>query len=118
MPEPNSGPSGGPPPRSALTGIELFVMSPEFRKVFLSGDYKEEQLRLEFLNPLFSALGWDIGETLDTILVRNMEVSLFLPETTKARDWLHPQEASQTYNLTDDVGTATKPHEPTGMRSR
>ena len=27
------------------------------RKVFLSGDYKEEQLRLEFLNPLFTALG-------------------------------------------------------------
>jgi hypothetical protein len=30
------------------------------RKVFLSGDYKEEQLRLEFLNPFFTALGWDI----------------------------------------------------------
>jgi hypothetical protein len=30
------------------------------RKVFLSGDYKEEQLRLEFLNPLFTALGWDM----------------------------------------------------------
>jgi hypothetical protein len=27
------------------------------RKVFLSGDYKEEQLRLEFLNPFFTALG-------------------------------------------------------------
>jgi len=30
------------------------------RRVFLSGDYKEEQLRLEFLNPLFAALGWDM----------------------------------------------------------
>ena len=30
------------------------------RKVFLSGDYKEEQLRAEFLNPLFTALGWDM----------------------------------------------------------
>jgi len=30
------------------------------RKVFLSGDYKEEQLRLEFLNPFFTALGWDM----------------------------------------------------------
>ena len=28
------------------------------RKVFQSGDYKEEQLRLEFLNPFFPALGW------------------------------------------------------------
>jgi hypothetical protein len=30
------------------------------RKVFLSPGYKEEQLRLEFLNPFFSALGWDM----------------------------------------------------------
>jgi predicted type IV restriction endonuclease len=30
------------------------------RKVFLSGDCKEEQLRAEFLNPLFTALGWDM----------------------------------------------------------
>jgi hypothetical protein len=27
------------------------------RKVFLSPNYKEEQLRLELLNPFFSALG-------------------------------------------------------------
>ena len=31
------------------------------RKVFLSGDYKEEQLRLEFLNPFFESLGWDVA---------------------------------------------------------
>ena len=30
------------------------------RKVFLSSDYEEEQLRLEFLNPFFTALGWDM----------------------------------------------------------
>ena len=30
------------------------------RKVFLSPDYKEEQLRAEFLNPFFTALGWDM----------------------------------------------------------
>ncbi len=30
------------------------------RKVFQSPDYKEEQLRLEFLNPFFEALGWDV----------------------------------------------------------
>jgi hypothetical protein len=29
------------------------------RKVFLSGDHKEEQLRAEFLNPSFAALGVD-----------------------------------------------------------
>jgi hypothetical protein len=32
------------------------------RKVFLSGDYKEEQLRAEFLNPFFTALGWDMDD--------------------------------------------------------
>jgi hypothetical protein len=31
------------------------------RKVFLSPDYKEEQLRAEFLNPLFECLGWDVS---------------------------------------------------------
>jgi hypothetical protein len=31
------------------------------RKVFLSSDYKEEQLRLEFLNPFFETLGWDVA---------------------------------------------------------
>jgi hypothetical protein len=30
------------------------------RKVFLSHDYKEEQLRAEFLNLFFTALGWDM----------------------------------------------------------
>jgi len=37
--------------------VDRFDLS---RKVFLSGDYKEEQLRLEFLNPFFTALGWDM----------------------------------------------------------
>jgi hypothetical protein len=31
------------------------------RKVFQSVDYKEEQLRAEFLNPFFTALGWDVS---------------------------------------------------------
>jgi hypothetical protein len=30
------------------------------RKVFLSPDYKEEQLRAEFLNPFFTANVWDM----------------------------------------------------------
>ena len=41
------------------------------RKVFLSGDYKEEQLRAELLNPFFTALGWDMDNTLDPIRARN-----------------------------------------------
>jgi hypothetical protein len=39
---------------------QLIARFDQDRKVFLSGDYKEEQLRLEFLNPFFAALGWDM----------------------------------------------------------
>ncbi len=40
------------------------------RKVFLSPDYKEEQLRAEFLNPFYESLGWDMesGSSLIEIL--------------------------------------------------
>jgi hypothetical protein len=31
------------------------------RKVYQSPDYKEEQLRAEFLNPFFESLGWDVA---------------------------------------------------------
>jgi len=30
------------------------------RKVFLSSDYREEQLRAEFLDHFFTTLGWDM----------------------------------------------------------
>jgi predicted type IV restriction endonuclease len=43
-----------------MSDISDRVPSPADRKVFLSGDYKEEQLRAEFLNPFFTALGWDM----------------------------------------------------------
>jgi predicted type IV restriction endonuclease len=29
-------------------------------EVYKSGDYNEAQLRDDFLNPLFDALGWDV----------------------------------------------------------
>ena len=35
------------------------------RNAFLSPDYKEEQLRAEFLNPFFTALGWDMDNKQD-----------------------------------------------------
>ena len=41
------------------------------RKVFLSGDYKEEQLRAEFLNPFFNALRSSKEHAFDTIRARN-----------------------------------------------
>jgi hypothetical protein len=37
------------------------------RKVFLSSDYKEEQLRAEFLNPFFTALGCTFGAASDIL---------------------------------------------------
>ena len=43
-----------------MSDISDRVPSPTERKVFRSGDYKEEQLRAEFLNPVFSPLGWDM----------------------------------------------------------
>jgi hypothetical protein len=54
------------------------------RKVFLSGDYKEEPLRAEFLNPFFESLGWDGDNTLDTIRDRNWEASLSSPSLNQA----------------------------------
>ena len=58
---------------------DLFERFSRDRKVFLSNDCKEEQLRAEFLNPFFTALGWGIDDALDTIPARNWEVSLFSP---------------------------------------
>jgi len=48
---------GTPAPDTLLRLVDRFDQD---RKVFLSGDYKEEQLRLEFLNPFLSAFGWDM----------------------------------------------------------
>jgi hypothetical protein len=45
-----------PAPDAVKRLVDRFDLS---RKVFLSGDYEEEQLRAEFLNPFFAALGWD-----------------------------------------------------------
>jgi len=49
---------GTPPPDTFKRLVDRFDQD---RKVFLSGDYKEEQLRLEFLNPFFESLGWDVS---------------------------------------------------------
>ena len=59
---------GATAPDSVKRLVDRFYQD---RKVFLSSDHKEEQLRSEFLNPLFTALGWDMDETLDTIRARN-----------------------------------------------
>ena len=53
-----------PAPDAVKRLVDRFDLS---RKVFLSGDYKEEQLRLEFLNPFFAALGWDVDIVENTV---------------------------------------------------
>jgi hypothetical protein len=44
-------------PDAILKLIELFDRN---RDAYLSGAYKEAQLRHEFIDPFFKALGWDI----------------------------------------------------------
>ena len=48
---------GTPAPDTVKRLVDLFDRE---RKVYQSPDYKEEQLRAEFLNPFFTALGWDM----------------------------------------------------------
>jgi len=50
---------GAYPPALVADLIDRFSRD---RKVFQSLDYKEEQLRLEFLNPFFESLGWDVAK--------------------------------------------------------
>jgi hypothetical protein len=49
---------GASPPALVAELVERFERD---RQVFLSPDYKEEQLRAEFLNPFFESLGWDVS---------------------------------------------------------
>jgi len=65
----------GTPPDALLRLVDRF--SQDYR-VFLSGDYKEEQLRAKFLNPFFTALGWDMDNTIATMRNRNWECPSFL----------------------------------------
>jgi predicted type IV restriction endonuclease len=44
-------------PKPVVELVELFDRN---HKTFLSGNYKEEQLRTELLNPFFTALDWDM----------------------------------------------------------
>lgn len=41
--------------------LNLVARFEEHREVYLSGNYNETQLRKEFLDPFFEALGWDVG---------------------------------------------------------
>jgi hypothetical protein len=41
--------------------LELVERFKEQRDSYKSGNYNETQLRLEFLDPFFKALGWDVA---------------------------------------------------------
>jgi len=41
--------------------LELIARFDRNREAYQSGKYNEEQLRIEFINPFFEALGWDIN---------------------------------------------------------
>jgi hypothetical protein len=56
------------------------------RKVFLSPDYKEEQLRAEFLNPFFESLGWDVANRAGLTEVFNPVIHAAKPEVRKPRE--------------------------------
>jgi hypothetical protein len=58
---------GTPTPDAVKRLIDRFDQD---RKVFQSGDYKEEQLRAEFLNPFFESLGWDAHDNLRIVDTR------------------------------------------------
>jgi hypothetical protein len=66
-----------------MSDISDRVPSPADRKVFLTGDYKEEQLRAEFLNPFFESLGLDVANkagligSISMLSVRQAGVSRF-----------------------------------------
>jgi hypothetical protein len=49
---------GTPAPDAIKRLVDLFDRE---RRVYQSPDYKEEQLRAEFLNPFFESLGWDVS---------------------------------------------------------
>jgi len=78
---------GTPPPDAIKRLVDRFDQD---RKVFLSCDYKEEQLRAEFLNPFFAALGWDmdnregLSETFKQII---HEESIKVAGASKAPDY-------------------------------
>ena len=71
-------------------------------KVFLSPDYKEEQLRAEFLNPFFESLGWDVANKAGLTEVFKPvihEESIKVAGATKAPDF---RDAADGRRLTAD----------------
>jgi len=60
------------PPSIVLDLVERFDRN---RAGYESSEYKEEQLRSEFLNPFFTALGWDVENRKGSSLTRHRPLS-------------------------------------------
>ena len=54
-------------PKEVSELVERFGRS---RDAYLSGEYNEAQLRSEFLDPFFSALGWDVKASRDMLSIQ------------------------------------------------
>ena len=52
-----------PAPETILQLVDHFKQN---QPSYKSGKYNEAQLRQEFLNPFFAALGWDVSIAADT----------------------------------------------------
>jgi len=90
---------GAYPPALVADLIDRFSRD---RKVFLSADYKEEQLRAEFLNPFFESLGWDVSNKAGLTEVFKPvihEESIKIAGATKAPDF---QDSADGRRLTAD----------------
>ena len=61
-----------PVPEEVVELIERFERN---REAYLSGQYNETQLRREFLDPLFIALGWDVNNRQGYAEAFNIEFS-------------------------------------------
>jgi len=78
---------GASPPTTVTDLVGQFERD---RRVFLSPDYKEEQLRAEFLNPFFESLGWDVSNKAGLTEVFKPvihEESIKIAGATKAPDY-------------------------------
>jgi len=85
---------GTPAPDSVKRLVDRFDQD---RKVFLGSDYKEEQLRAEFLNPFFTTLGWDMdnkqGLSEFSVIANSVHSSWFtVPRTENRKPGTENQE--------------------------
>ena len=102
-------------PESILELAERFDTN---REAYLSGKYKEAQLRLEFVDPFFRALGWDVhneqgyAEAYKDVIV---EEAIAVGDATKAPDYcfriggtrkFFVEAKKPSVNLQDDISPA------------